>query len=80
MLLLVQWFPAGVPRHTRVPQRSVRGAAEFEITAFLLMFYYIMRHQIVIFNQLGVPPIFFKELRGAVSQERLKNTALQQPG
>ncbi len=70
MLLLVQWFPAGVP------QRSVRGAAEFGITDFLLMFYYIMRHQIVIFNQLGVPPNFFIDLKGAANQKKVEKHCL----
>ncbi len=35
---LSQWFPTGVPRHTRVPQRGVRGSAKFGITVFLLIF------------------------------------------
>ncbi len=30
----------------------------------------------VFFNQLMVPPIFLKDLRGAASQKRLKNTAI----
>jgi hypothetical protein len=57
-----------------VPQRGVRGAAKFGITAFLLMFYYIGCRKIVNFNQLGVPPSFFKDLKGASNQTRLKNT------
>ncbi len=32
--------------------------------------------KIVIFYQIGVPPIFFKDLKGAVYNKRLKNTAL----
>jgi len=28
---LSQWFPTGVPRHTRVPGRGVRGAAKYLI-------------------------------------------------
>jgi hypothetical protein len=32
---------------------------------------------IVIFNQLGVPPIFLKDLKGAANQKRLKNTDLR---
>ncbi len=31
---LDQWFPTGVPRHTRVPQRGVMGAAKLWIIAF----------------------------------------------
>ncbi len=65
-----------MPRHTTVPQRGVRGAAKFGITAFLSMFYYIRCLKIVIFNQLGVPSNFFKDLKGAANQKRLKNTAL----
>jgi hypothetical protein len=41
------------------------------------MFYNKKCHQIVIFNQLGGHQ-FFKELKGSVSQKRLKNTALEQ--
>jgi hypothetical protein len=67
---LVQWFPTGLP------QRDVRDAAKFWITALLLMFYFIWYRKIVIFSQLGVPPDFFKDLRGASNQKRLKNTAL----
>ncbi len=35
-----QWFPTGLPQHTRVSQRGVKGAAKFRINVFLLMFYY----------------------------------------
>ncbi len=31
---------------------------------------------IVIYNQLGVPPNFFKDLKGAAKQKRLKNIGL----
>ncbi len=34
LLYVAQWFPTGVPRHTRVLQRCARGAAKFGITAF----------------------------------------------
>ncbi len=67
---LGQWIPTGVP------QRVVRGPAKFGSTVFLLMFYYIRCHKIVIFNQSGVPPNFFKDLKGAADQKRLKNTVL----
>ncbi len=40
------------------------------------MFYFIRYCKIVISNQLGVPPNFLKDLRGAANQKRLKNTAL----
>jgi hypothetical protein len=60
-----------------VPQSGVRGAAKFVNTAFLLMFYYIRYLQIVIFNQLGVPPILFNELKGAANQKRLKSTTIK---
>jgi hypothetical protein len=49
---LEQWFPTGVPWCTRVPQRGVRGAAKFGITAL----YYIRCH----FNQLEVLPNILK--------------------
>ncbi len=39
------------------------------------LFIYVLLH-IVIFNQLGVPPNFFNELKGAANQKRLKKTAL----
>ncbi len=35
-----------------------------------------MMPHIVIYNQLGVPEIFCKDLKGAAKQKRLKNTAL----
>ncbi len=70
MHCLTQWFPTGVL------QRGVRGATKFGRTAFLLMFYYLKCCQIVIFNQLGVPPNFFKGMKGAANQKRLKNTGL----
>ncbi len=66
---LQQWFPTEVPRHTRVPQGVVRGVW---ITAFLLMFYCIRYRKIAIFNHLGVPPSFFKDLRGATNQKGWK--------
>jgi hypothetical protein len=43
-----------------VPQKGVRGAAKFEITAF---FIYALLHRVpkvVIFNPAGVPPNFSK--------------------
>jgi hypothetical protein len=57
-----------------MPQRGVRGAAKFGVTAFLLMFHYIRCSQIVIYNQLGVAPNLFKVLKGAAIQKRLKKT------
>jgi hypothetical protein len=60
-------------------KRGVRGAAKFGGTAFLLMFYYIRYYQIVIFDQLGVSPIFFEGKRGAANKKkRLKNTELEE--
>ncbi len=50
---LRQWFPTGLPWHNRVPQRGVRGAAKFGITAFLFMYYYIRCRQIVILTNYG---------------------------
>ncbi len=55
-------------------RKEVSGTPpNFELLAFL-MFYYIGYRKIVIFNQLGVPPNFLKDLRGAANQKRLKNT------
>ncbi len=28
---LNQWFPTGVPQHTRVPQKGARGASGYQI-------------------------------------------------
>ncbi len=53
-----------------------RGAAEIGVTAFLLKFYYIRCRYIVIFNQEGVPPNYFKGLKDAANQKRLKDTDL----
>ncbi len=38
----VQCFPTGVPRHTRVPWRGVRGAAKYWIN-YLLSFFLLLR-------------------------------------
>jgi hypothetical protein len=40
------------------------------------MFYYIRYYKIVIYNQLGVLPNFFKDLRVRRTKKRLKNTGL----
>ncbi len=72
---LGQSFATLVPLRTRVPQRGVRGAAKFGITAFLMIFYCIRCSRIVILNQLRVPPIFLN-LKGADNQKRLKNIDL----
>ncbi len=57
--VLRQWFQTGVPRHTRVPQRGVRGATKFWITAFLYLFCYIGCHKLSFFNHVRMPPNFF---------------------
>jgi hypothetical protein len=58
-------FPTGMPRHTSVPQRGVRGAAKFQFTASFLIIYYIECHKLFFLTQLlGVPKIFFKGLKG----------------
>ncbi len=71
-IALGQWFPIGVPRQTRVPQEVLGVPPNFK----LVPFYWCFTTQIVIYNQLGVPPIFFQYLRGAANQKRLINTAL----
>ncbi len=71
-LTLTQWFPTGVPRHTRVPQRGVRGAAKFWITGILLMFYYIKYRKIVIFNKLGVPRKLFLKPMGCREPKKVE--------
>jgi hypothetical protein len=55
-----------------LPQRGVRGAAKLGITAFLLVFYYIICCQFVIFNQLGVPPNFFKGPEGCREPKKVE--------
>ncbi len=67
-------IPNRVPRHTWVPQRDVRGASKFGITDVLL--HKVPPH--CHFNQLGVLPNFFKGLKGAANQKRLKNTDLKE--
>ncbi len=54
---ILQGFPTGVP------QRDDRGAAKFKITTFFIDVLLHMMPHIVIYNQLGVPPIFLKILR-----------------
>ncbi len=75
---LRQWFPTGVPRHTRVLKRGVRGAAKFRVTGFLLIIYYIECHKLSFLTQLkGCRQNFLVDLKGAVNQKRLKNTGLR---
>ncbi len=70
---IYQWFPTGVPRHTKLSQRGVRGAAIFGNPAFLLMFYYIRHLQMIIFNQLRLGAAnFFNEPKGAANQKKVE--------
>jgi hypothetical protein len=65
-------------RGTQECRKDVSGVRrQIRNYCILLMFYYTRCHQIVIFNQLGVPPKFFKDLKGVANQKRLKNTDLQ---
>jgi hypothetical protein len=58
--------------------KEVSGVTpNLEFLSFLMIFYYIRCSHIVIFNQLRVPPIFFKDLKGYANQKRLKNTGLK---
>jgi hypothetical protein len=54
-----------------VPQRDVRGAAKFGITAFSLMFCYTEWPHYIMFNPAGLPLIFFN-LKGAVNQKKVE--------
>jgi hypothetical protein len=63
-----QWFSTGVPRYITVLLRDVRGADYIDV-------YYIKCRQIVIFNQLEVPPIFWRPV-GCREQKRLKNITI----
>ncbi len=54
IIKLHQWFP------TELPQRGVRGATKFGITAFLFMFYYIRCPQIVILTNNGCRQFLLK--------------------
>jgi hypothetical protein len=53
-----------------VPQRGVRGAAKLELLPFIDVLLHKFQ-KIVLFNQLGVPPIF-KDLKGAETKKMLK--------
>ncbi len=74
---LDQWFPTGVPWHTRVPWKGVGVPPNIKFTTFL-SFFTTKGAQNCHFNQVRVPPNFFLVLQGAVNQKRLKNTALAQ--
>ncbi len=50
---------------------------KFELLPYYWCIYYIRYRKIVILNQLGVLPDFFKDLTDAANQKRLKNTVLQ---
>ncbi len=41
LICLGQWFPTGVPRHTRVSWGGARGAAKYWIMGLFSMFYYL---------------------------------------
>jgi hypothetical protein len=70
-VLSIQWFL------TRVPQRGVRGAAKFEITAFYLMFYNIKCHKLSFLTKLGCRESFLKTWRvPRTIINRLKNPDL----
>jgi len=70
-----QWFPTGVPRHTRVPWRGVRGASKYWIY-YLFSAFTTKGAPNCHFSQVRVPPNFFSVLQGAVNQKRLKDTYL----
>jgi hypothetical protein len=65
----------GAAAHEGAAKRC-QGCRQILNYCLLLMFNYINYCKIVIINQLGVPPIFFKYLRCAENQKRLNNTAL----
>jgi len=71
---LSQWFPTGVPRHTRVPWRGVRGAAKCLIY-HIFSFFTTKGAQNCHFSQARVPKIL-SVVQDAVNQKRLENTAL----
>ena len=64
---LDQWFSTGVPRHTRVPWDSVRGAASYQ---FLLMFWPILASR-------GAAKHWFSWTRVPQGKKRLRNTDLK---
>ncbi len=66
-LSLHQWFPTGVP------QRGVRSAAHFGITAFLLIFYYINCHKLSFITKQGCSQIFLRP-EGCCEPKKVKNT------
>ncbi len=74
---LKQWFPTGVPRHTRVPWRGIRGAAKHWIY-YHFSFFTTKGALNCHFSQGKGAAKFFSVLQGAVNQKRLKNTALKQ--
>jgi len=59
---LRQWFPTGVPRHTRVPWRDVRVAAKYWIY-YLLSYFTNKGAPNCHFSQVRVPPNFFQSYR-----------------
>ena len=79
LLSLEQWFPTGVPRHTRVPWEGCRGAAKYWIDCLFVCVLLLRVPQIVIFGMSGCRQIFLAQ-KGAVNSKRLKNTALDKQG
>ncbi len=56
---LEQWFPTGVPRHTRVLQIGVRGVANFELLPFIIVLLNSMPHIVILKTGKGGAAIFF---------------------
>jgi hypothetical protein len=56
---LEQWFPTGVPRHTRVLQRGVSGAAKFWIYC---LFINILLQIVIFYLGKGVVKFFWSPL------------------
>ncbi len=65
-----------MPRHTRVPQRGVSGAAKFHITPFFID---VLLHRVpkMVISIKGAGN-FFRNLKGgAANKRRLKNTGIR---
>ncbi len=65
---LYQWFPTGVPRHTRVPQRGVRKCRQILNYCLFMDVLKNRLPKIFIFDQEAVPQNFFMTCRKKVAK------------
>jgi hypothetical protein len=73
VIILCQWFPTRVSRRTKCCKEVSGVTPNIEFTALYSVSLSLLRApNIVIFSKPRVPPKFFKALKSALNQKRLK--------